>query len=221
LLNVVNSGMVYVGQRGELPSRLLWLLAKVFLFIRTEVKNVVTCWSPRCRRHGKSISSTLKGSPSWIGLNFSSDLVVFGTLQCLCVLLVRRTTHKHCLHTKRSRMDIWISPTGYTWRPTSLDQRKGMNYGRSSGFVFLAIPSNPMMRCTIARVDTTMTSLAEGSAATTDNFSSTRWYPSISKAVKGLNMHVARLHFRQCSRINEFQRCVTQDRSNTRTSEWP
>jgi len=42
LLNAVNSGMVYVGQRGELPSRLLWLLAKVFLFIRTEVKNVVT-----------------------------------------------------------------------------------------------------------------------------------------------------------------------------------
>jgi len=41
LLNAVNSGMIDVGQRGELASRLLWLLAKD-LFIRTEAKNVVT-----------------------------------------------------------------------------------------------------------------------------------------------------------------------------------
>jgi len=39
LLNVVNSGMVDVGQRGELASRLLWLLAKD-LFIRTRAKIV-------------------------------------------------------------------------------------------------------------------------------------------------------------------------------------
>ena len=41
LLNAVNSGMIDVGQRGELASRLLWLLAKD-LFIRTEAKNMVT-----------------------------------------------------------------------------------------------------------------------------------------------------------------------------------
>lgn len=41
LLNAVNSGMIDMGQRGELASRLLWLLAKD-LFIRTEAKNVVT-----------------------------------------------------------------------------------------------------------------------------------------------------------------------------------
>ena len=41
LLKVVNSGMVDVGQRGELASRLLWLLAKD-LFIRTQAENVVT-----------------------------------------------------------------------------------------------------------------------------------------------------------------------------------
>ena len=40
LLNAVSSGMIDVGQHGELASRLLWLLAKE-LFIRTETKNVV------------------------------------------------------------------------------------------------------------------------------------------------------------------------------------
>ena len=41
LLNIVNSGMIDMGQRGELASRLLWLLAKD-LFIRKQAKNVVT-----------------------------------------------------------------------------------------------------------------------------------------------------------------------------------
>ena len=42
LLSTVNSGMVDMGQRGELASRLLWLLAKD-LFIRAQAwKNVVT-----------------------------------------------------------------------------------------------------------------------------------------------------------------------------------
>src|SRR6266568_5041443 len=41
LLNIVNSGMIDMGQRGELASRLLWLLAKD-LFIRTTAQNVVT-----------------------------------------------------------------------------------------------------------------------------------------------------------------------------------
>ena len=37
LLNAVNSGMIDIGQRGELASRLLWLLAKD-LFIRAQAK---------------------------------------------------------------------------------------------------------------------------------------------------------------------------------------
>ncbi|KAI9566680.1 hypothetical protein HD554DRAFT_2040055 [Boletus coccyginus] len=46
LLNAVNSGMIDVGQRGELASRLLWLLAKD-LFVRTETKvvnNIPSSW---------------------------------------------------------------------------------------------------------------------------------------------------------------------------------
>ena len=39
LLVAVNSGMIVLGQRDELASRLLWLLAKDF-FIRTQSKNV-------------------------------------------------------------------------------------------------------------------------------------------------------------------------------------
>lgn len=40
LLTTVSFGMIDMGQRGELASRLLWLLAKD-LFIRTRAKNVV------------------------------------------------------------------------------------------------------------------------------------------------------------------------------------
>ncbi|KAI9462598.1 hypothetical protein HD554DRAFT_2330393 [Boletus coccyginus] len=46
LLNAVNSGMIDVGQRGELASRLLWLLAKD-LFVRTQAKvvnNIPSSW---------------------------------------------------------------------------------------------------------------------------------------------------------------------------------
>jgi hypothetical protein len=40
LLVAINSGMIDMGQRGELASRLLWLLAKD-LFVRTQAKNMV------------------------------------------------------------------------------------------------------------------------------------------------------------------------------------
>ncbi|KAI9464849.1 hypothetical protein HD554DRAFT_2315779 [Boletus coccyginus] len=46
LLKAVNSGMIDVGQRGELASRLLWLLAKD-LFVRTQAKvvnNIPSSW---------------------------------------------------------------------------------------------------------------------------------------------------------------------------------
>jgi len=46
LLNAVKSGMIDVGQRGELASRLLWLLAKD-LFIRAQAKvinNIPLSW---------------------------------------------------------------------------------------------------------------------------------------------------------------------------------
>ncbi|KAF8548189.1 hypothetical protein OG21DRAFT_1526653 [Imleria badia] len=50
LLQAVNSGMIDVGQRGELTSRLLWLLAKD-LFIRTQAKNVVTTMPSTWEEH--------------------------------------------------------------------------------------------------------------------------------------------------------------------------
>ncbi|KAI9566688.1 hypothetical protein HD554DRAFT_2174105 [Boletus coccyginus] len=67
LLRAVNSGMIDVGQRGELSSRLLWLLAKD-LFIRTAAKNVVTKMPSTWEEH--LIDCQMIPVVDWLGFIF-------------------------------------------------------------------------------------------------------------------------------------------------------